>query len=67
NGRAGLTSLISCHMSFAVIVEEDPDIKKQGHSEIWTSSVPLAAMQKVTGWCPFAVLYKCKLASGMKG
>lgn len=35
---------------------ESPDITKQGHFEIWTSAVSSAAMAKVTGGCPFAVL-----------
>lgn len=55
-----LTSLISCHISFAVIVWKFPDIKKQGHSDTWTTSVSLAAMAKVSGGCPFAVLNSCK-------
>lgn len=43
-------------MSSAVMPWELPDIKKQGHLETWTSAVSSAAMAKVTGGCPFAVL-----------
>lgn len=54
--RVQLTIFISFHISFAVIPLELPDIKKQGHLETWTSSFSSAAMAKVTGGCPFAVL-----------
>ena len=50
------TFFISCHISLALIPRELPDIKKQGHSETWTSLVSFAAMAKVSGGCPLAVL-----------
>lgn len=43
-------------MSFAVMPEEFPDIKKEGHSETCTSFVSSAATAKVTGGSPFALL-----------
>ena len=52
------TSFISCHISFAVMPCEFPDIKKQGHSEIRTASVSCAAIAKVTGGSPSVVLYQ---------
>jgi hypothetical protein len=54
--KRSITFFISFHISLAVIPSDLPDIKKQGHSETWTSAVSSAAMAKVTGGRPFAVL-----------
>lgn len=51
------TFFISSHMSLAVNSFEFPDNRKYGHSETWTSAVSWAAIAKVTGDCPFAVLH----------
>lgn len=52
------TSFISFHMSFAVMPEEFPDTTKQGHSETRTSLVFSAAIAKVTGESPLAILHQ---------
>lgn len=45
-------------MSFAVMPGEFPDTTKQGHSETRTSLVFSAAIAKVTGESPLAVLHQ---------